>query len=443
MTKPLRSTTEEAEEQAAPARPVLQSRRLTALEAALAAGDAGALDAFWQELAEQGAPLIEEIEGAPDRRLVTFVWRQPGPEPPENVIIFSAFLSLDFQKMRLQPLAGSDVWYISIPIRSDIRSPYAFGVNDSLLPYLEDPDFLARAKKWFPDPLNPHTFVSSPPSDDPDAWHRVEAVLELPDAPEMPWFARRSDVPAGVVEQHRFASEILGNERDLWLYTPPGYDPSGDPPGLLLLFDGDGARYILDVPGTLDRTLAEGAAPPLVALMVGQVDRNAELPPNEDWVRFLETELLPWLRERVTISADPAKSVVSGLSYGGLCATWCGLHLSHIFGNVLSQSGSFWWKPDPFDMMNPPIAGDAFEYEWLTAKYIAAPLLPLRFYLDVGKLENMLISGAPAHQHANRHMRDVLRLKGYDVHYSEYPGGHDFIWWRQTLADGLVALLGT
>jgi enterochelin esterase family protein len=36
----------------------------------------------------------------------------------------------------------------------------------------------------------------------------------------------------------------------------------------------------------------------------------------------------------------------------------------------------------------------------------------------------------------------VLRAKGCEVHYTEVAGGHDYVWWRATLADGLLALLG-
>ena len=37
-------------------------------------------------------------------------------------------------------------------------------------------------------------------------------------------------------------------------------------------------------------------------------------------------------------------------------------------------------------------------------------------------------------------MRDVLRAKGYSVHYVEIDGGHNHESWRATLADGLLAL---
>jgi enterochelin esterase-like enzyme len=36
----------------------------------------------------------------------------------------------------------------------------------------------------------------------------------------------------------------------------------------------------------------------------------------------------------------------------------------------------------------------------------------------------------------------VLRAKGYVVHYREFRGGHEYVNWRSTFADELIALTG-
>lgn len=42
----------------------------------------------------------------------------------------------------------------------------------------------------------------------------------------------------------------------------------------------------------------------------------------------------------------------------------------------------------------------------------------------------------------NRILRDVLLSKGYPVSYEEFKGGHDYLCWGETLARGLISLIG-
>jgi enterochelin esterase family protein len=70
-------------------------------------------------------------------------------------------------------------------------------------------------------------------------------------------------------------------------------------------------------------------------------------------------------------------------------------------------------------------------------QYLKSPKLPLRFYIEVGRYEglgNQLLT--------NRNLRDVLELKGYPLTYSEFDGGHEYLCWRGSVADGLIALFG-
>ncbi len=56
-------------------------------------------------------------------------------------------------------------------------------------------------------------------------------------------------MPRGKVERLGYSSQALANQRQLTLYTPPGYDPEGQRYPPLVLFDED--HYARDVP-TLD-----------------------------------------------------------------------------------------------------------------------------------------------------------------------------------------------
>jgi enterochelin esterase-like enzyme len=68
--------------------------------------------------------------------------------------------------------------------------------------------------------------------------------------------------------------------------------------------------------------------------------------------------------------------------------------------------------------------------------------LPVRFCMDAGTNEVDVRGDGSGILIPNRQLRDVLRAKGYEVHYQEFAGDHDYINWRGTLADGLIWLFG-
>jgi enterochelin esterase family protein len=115
------------------------------------------------------------------------------------------------------------------------------------------------------------------------------------------------------------------------------------------------------------------------------------------------------------------------------------LRHSEVFGNVLSQSGVF----------GAPLAGDRLaEPNSISRLFIAAPKLPISFYIEVGLYEGnngdlpidelalteSMVTG-------NRHFRDVLLAKGYEVTYRETGAAHNNLHFRSTLPDALMVLL--
>jgi len=411
----------------------INSPRLKRLQKELESGNSNALDEFWEEVAVQSAPLIEPIEGNEDDVFVTFLWQ--AKEELKNVVVASFFGGFDFEEKQMTRLLNTNLWYKSYQLRNDVRTTYRLSPNDSLIPIVEAKDWQERTATWQPDPLNPHNFVFPKDDEDPDDKEVKVSVLALPAAVEQPWVTHRSNVPKGQIEMHRLKSNILENERRVWVYTPPGYTSTDEPYGFLLLFDGLAYTEIVPTPTILDNLLADDLIPPLVAIMPNSLDqetRTRELPCYPPFVDFLVQELLPWARQRYHINSNPSQAIVAGSSYGGLASAFVGLKHSEIFGNVLSQSGSFQWKPNDED-----------DYEWLVRQFALTEKLPLNFYLDAGLLETISPSDeSPSILAANRHMRDVLQTKGYKLHYAEFSGGHDYICWQGTLVDGLLALVG-
>jgi enterochelin esterase family protein len=394
-----------AEQQRSPQQ--LASPALAELARQLAQG--GDTEAFWHARKAEGTPLVEPLPGLPQQRLVTFLWR--GAQ--HNVRMFGAPSG---RHETLQRLGSSDVWYASFEVPASARLSYQMAPD---VPQSDDRRVILATTRR--DPLNPATFADS--SGDP--W-LSRSRLELADAPPQPWVAARPGIARGTLERKRLASAVLGNERDLYLYRPAGWRPGAAGQALLVLFDAHAYTRQVPTPTLLDNLIADGLMPPTAAIIIANpsdLSRQQELPPNPQFARFMAEELMPWAR-RQGLSASAASTVIAGSSYGGLAASYLGLMHPELFGNVLSLSGSYWW------------AKDGEEPGWLTREYVKAPPRPLRFYLQAGLFEG------PTILDTHRHLRDVLRAKGYAVEAVEYPAGHDYLQWRGSLPCGLISLIG-
>ncbi len=404
------------------------SPRISELYRRIEAGELTAIDAFWQRLTREGTPLLEELEGDRESLLLTLVWR--AEEPVRNVVVVPGLEEIWHpERNRMERVPGTNLWHRTWRVRRDLRTTYCFSPDDPLrvLHEMELEEearyFEERMRAWRPDPLNPRRFSPNPALP-------PMSVIELPDAPGPLWSARHPDVPEGELEERLFQDARLGWERRFWLYRTPDFD-AAETPALLVLCDGEG-HLELGVTDVLDNLSAGRRIPPLACVLLSHSDRNLELPCHDAFVEELATGLLPHVREELRSPGNPARTVIGGWSYGGLAAAFAGLRHPEVFGNVLSQSGSFWWAPE-----------GAVEHEWLSSQFALAPRRELRFYLNVGLLECGPSPGnSPSQLVANRHLRDVLRAKGYELTYRELNGGHDYIGWPAGLADGLIALLG-
>lgn len=395
------------------------SPRIAALASRVAAG--GGTDAFWADIAREGTPLIEP--GPDGHSVVTFLAR--GAE--RNVRLFGA-PSGDHDD--LQRLGASDTWFRSYVLPNATRLSYQLAADVPDLPGSARERRVAILATAKADPFNRHPW----PADAPDAYAR-ESVLELPEAPPQPGLADRG-APRGSLVSFRVASARLGNSRLVTLYRPAGWNPAASSNRMLFLFDGVAYQSRVPTPLILDNLIAEGRIPPTAAVFVSEIDRETrarELPSNDAFADFMAGELLPRIRRETGADIPAARTILAGSSFGGLAAATVALRHPQAFGCVIGLSGSFWWSPP---------GTPAEDGEHVAARVAREPVRPVRFHLTAGLFETAH-GGAAGILETSRHLRDVLRARGYTVSYREYAAGHDYIVWRGALADALIATSGS
>lgn len=374
------------------------------------------VDDFWAEVTATGTPLIEPC--GDDNALVTFLWRGEARTS-------RAWWGVDIP---LNRVPGTDLWYGTTLAANALRTIYCL-VHDGAESAPADD---RGAGTSHVDPGNPRRIrFPADPVDPVDTEHWF-SVLELPEAPAEPWTGRRDGVPAGRLTEVELPSAALGGPRPVTVYRPANTPMAGLP--VMVVFDGFLARNVLRAHTVLDNLIAAGRIPPLAALFVTSFcdSRDVELSPTDTIHEFVAGELMPWARTQLGAGLDTRANLIAGASRGGLVAAYLGLRCPDLFGGVISQSGSFWW-PIP----------DEGEPGWLIREVAHLPRSDVRFYLDVGIHETLTgPGGAPCQLTVVRQMHDALRARGHRVEYSEFIGGHDYLNWRRTFADGLLAVSG-
>src|SRR5512134_3895869 len=150
------------------------------------------------------------------------------------------------------------------------------------------------------------------------------------------------DVPHGTVARHVYHSAVTNGERELYVYTPPGYDRSRTYP-VLYLVGGSGDlphNWIYDgrVNFVMDNLLAEGKAVPMViAIPNNQVihrnhPRHVELT-FAAFERELRQHVIPLVEKQYSVRTDPKGRALSGLSMGGRHTMFVGFKSLDLFAS--------------------------------------------------------------------------------------------------------------
>jgi len=236
------------------------------------------------------------------------------------------------------------------------------------------------------------------------------------------WYDARP-VPHGAITRHIYHSEVTKGERDLYVYTPPGYDRTKTYP-VLYLVGGSGElphNWIHDgrVNFIMDNLLAEGKAVPMVIVIPNNqvVHRNHPQHVAHTFKLFeadLRQNILPLVEREYSVRRDPPGRALSGLSMGGRHTMFVGFNSLDLFAN--------------FGVLS---AGDA-DSEKSLATFLNTPDVNAKVdYLFVG-LGTIEAKGRFGERSAN--LRQALEQHGIEHEY--YVGGHgahDWATWRHLL----------
>ncbi|MCE7064803.1 esterase [Dyadobacter sp. CY326] len=244
---------------------------------------------------------------------------------------------------------------------------------------------------------------------------------------QKPAYYDAKNVPHGSITRHIYHSATLNGEREMFVYTPPGYDPKKKYPVLYLLggsgelasgwmFDGR-ANFIAD------NLLSEGKiVPMIIAMPNNQVIHRSDPKHLDKTYKLFEAELrkeiVPYIDKAYSTIADRKGRAISGLSMGGRHTQAVGFNALDLFSSfgILSAGDLEPEKLNP-TFFNDPKVKDKVDY--------------LLVGLGSGELDFVGKRSEATH----------LALEKHGIKHEYYIGGdgaHDWGTWRMLLNDKLL-----
>ena len=237
--------------------------------------------------------------------------------------------------------------------------------------------------------------------------------------------------------------------RTLKFYLPPDYEPKREH-ALVLALDGQTMpRWRLRE--TLHDLVARRQMEPTVVVAVpssprrldeygtaGALDFKQRGAQAEAFQLFLRETVLPLVRQRVTVTADPARTGIFGASMGGLGAFDAAWQRPEVFGLAGVFSGALWWRRDN---SSPPAQQASRIVHRRVRETVGQP--PLRLWFQAGTLDETADrdgNGVIDAIQDTTELMDELARKGFhrgrDMEYRESEGGrHHEPTWAEALPE--------
>ena len=267
-----------------------------------------------------------------------------------------------------------------------------------------------------------------------------QSMIYVPGNGSQPWDVKR--VPHGTLHRHFYASTVVGDERDFYVYTPPGYNPQANKkyPVLYLLHgysdDASGWTSIGRAHVILDNLIATGKAKPMLVVMPlgygapeivapGGAGRRVPNIGQRNFDKFTEAllkEVIPEVETSYRVEKDRNSRAITGLSMGGGESLTTGLNHLDQFAWVGSFSGAVIMAGNDYPKLFPALNS--------TTKSQIRLL-----WIACGTEDGLLDS--------NRKLEEWLKTKDVPVTQIETPGGHSWGVWRRNLANFLPLLFTT